>query len=421
MGVGPTLHRQGVVRNSLPDADDHDGLPRADVIRTLPTWAAPPTDLPTDHVFEYWAIAAGWPLPAVSGAEVFYVPSRGWDVKSKPYAVFVGAVDGPHRSNAPSLLPLRPVFPGFAVDALVYVVLLASIGSLCGAKQRRRRARRTARLCVRCGFDLRENTQPGCQECGFGRSRPPGAAHPAPVRPTRVAGALLLALGLGAASVVALSWGGAMVGPFGVGTTMALDPDSLAWSATTMRSATVRAVAIRSGAVDPRSGAGSTARPDPAWIASVTPTWATPAQLSDAAQILYVGAGWPWVAMKCTRLVVSIPAGWSNAYTHKYATRGVTWRQGPAHPFAAEDVIPLTPYWPGLAADAAVFTGAWLALFIIAPRCRRLVRRLRGVCPRCAGFLRPEFDGACGDCGWRPPARGAHSPEPPASAGAGAA
>jgi len=62
------------------------------------------------------------------------------------------------------LLPLRPLWPGLAMDCGLYslgwILLLVVPGAL------RRGLRRRHGLCVVCGYDLRATVEPRCPECG---------------------------------------------------------------------------------------------------------------------------------------------------------------------------------------------------------------------------------------------------------------
>ncbi|HRQ72074.1 MAG TPA: hypothetical protein PLU35_03505 [Phycisphaerales bacterium] len=61
-------------------------------------------------------------------------------------------------------LPLRPLWPGLALNAAawsaVWLVLLTAPGAI------RRRRRRARGLCEHCGYDLAGCTGPACPECG---------------------------------------------------------------------------------------------------------------------------------------------------------------------------------------------------------------------------------------------------------------
>ena len=62
------------------------------------------------------------------------------------------------------LLPLRPIWPGFAINTLFYAVLLCLF--TLGPVTTRRLIRRKRGLCIKCGYDLRHVEHEACPECG---------------------------------------------------------------------------------------------------------------------------------------------------------------------------------------------------------------------------------------------------------------
>jgi hypothetical protein len=66
------------------------------------------------------------------------------------------------------LLPVRPLFPGFAINTIFYAAVLWMLFAVPGAV--RRRVRRTRGQCASCGYSLRGHghDDPGgkCPECG---------------------------------------------------------------------------------------------------------------------------------------------------------------------------------------------------------------------------------------------------------------
>ncbi len=61
-------------------------------------------------------------------------------------------------------LPLRPTWPGFAINTLFYAAILWPL--ICGPFVLRRLIRRKRGLCVVCGYDLRHADHEACPECG---------------------------------------------------------------------------------------------------------------------------------------------------------------------------------------------------------------------------------------------------------------
>ncbi len=72
------------------------------------------------------------------------------------------------------LLPLRPIWPGFAVNTIFYAAILWPL--ICGPFVLRRHLRRKRGLCVACGYDLRHAEHEVCPECGV-VSGPAAAAN----------------------------------------------------------------------------------------------------------------------------------------------------------------------------------------------------------------------------------------------------
>ena len=64
--------------------------------------------------------------------------------------------------------PLRPIWPGFAIDTLVYGALWLGLLVGFGATKRALRTRRGH--CPQCGYDLRGDLDAGCSECGWNRA-----------------------------------------------------------------------------------------------------------------------------------------------------------------------------------------------------------------------------------------------------------
>ncbi len=106
-------------------------------------------------------IRAGWPLRAVEGASwrAAGTPTAGTP-KVTPDALVVLPANG-------LKILLRPVWPGFAINTLLYagVLWLLTLGSFTA----RRIIRRRRGLCIKCGYDLRGTEHAKCPECGWGR------------------------------------------------------------------------------------------------------------------------------------------------------------------------------------------------------------------------------------------------------------
>jgi hypothetical protein len=122
-------------------------------------------------------IVRGWPLPSIYSYEEVGLRVR----DGGPRGAFRDhggiVIPAPHRPNtgqAPFyaiVLPLKPVWPAFAVNSLLFACVVAI--PLClmrGARLvvRRRRIRRG--WCPQCGYNLRANYADGCSECGWKRA-----------------------------------------------------------------------------------------------------------------------------------------------------------------------------------------------------------------------------------------------------------
>ena len=70
-----------------------------------------------------------------------------------------------NSSGEGRLLPLRPMWPGFAINTVFYAVGLWGLFTAPFALRRRRRIRRG--LCPKCAYDLRGvESAHVCPECG---------------------------------------------------------------------------------------------------------------------------------------------------------------------------------------------------------------------------------------------------------------
>lgn len=63
------------------------------------------------------------------------------------------------------VLPLRPIWPGFAINTAFYAAILWLL--TFGSFTARRIIRRKQGRCINCGYDLRGTAQMICSECGY--------------------------------------------------------------------------------------------------------------------------------------------------------------------------------------------------------------------------------------------------------------
>jgi hypothetical protein len=124
---------------------------------------------PSGHALQ--VLEAGWPMYALAGERIFECQARSgniistrveWGIASEPQARVV--------SNRACLFPLRPVWPGFVVNAVLYAAILYlcwTLLMLLPLTLRRRRRLRCG-LCPKCGYDLRQRPSDSsvCPECG---------------------------------------------------------------------------------------------------------------------------------------------------------------------------------------------------------------------------------------------------------------
>ncbi len=64
----------------------------------------------------------------------------------------------------PRALPLRPIWPGFTINTILYAAILWLV--IPGPFALRRIIRRKRGLCVSCGYDIRHADHDACPECG---------------------------------------------------------------------------------------------------------------------------------------------------------------------------------------------------------------------------------------------------------------
>jgi hypothetical protein len=100
----------------------------------------------------------GWPFVALESAK--------WNLPDAPHRQWNHAWTLPRawQTQGAEVLPLRPLWPGFAGNTLAYGAVLAVVVFI-PAKLRRTLRRRRGR-CVKCNYDLRGLPDGPCPECG---------------------------------------------------------------------------------------------------------------------------------------------------------------------------------------------------------------------------------------------------------------
>jgi hypothetical protein len=142
--------------HQLPDA------PRA------PSWSAV-NEPPLRDAIGTWFVgvedARGWPQPAMY-SDTILAPRIGRSQFNTTINHGILIQRNPAQSGKPaSTIPLRPIWPGFAIDAVFYGAMAFAFLFGPGIVRHSLRQRRGA--CVRCGYDLRGTAAPGvCPECG---------------------------------------------------------------------------------------------------------------------------------------------------------------------------------------------------------------------------------------------------------------
>src|SRR5262245_59506918 len=120
----------------------------------------PETHVPPRTVNEYFQVAtiadSGWPLRSFHEFQICFVRAA---PHATPSAKVIEVVE---PSNDSRLIPLHPVWPGFAFNTLFYAAFLWLLFAIPFAVRRRRQAKRG--LCPDCGYPI--GTSPMCTECG---------------------------------------------------------------------------------------------------------------------------------------------------------------------------------------------------------------------------------------------------------------
>ena len=116
------------------------------------------------------AEATGWPLLAMRS---HYELGAARLNASGNYESPVRAPRGILISNGSDverrILPLRPIWPGFAINTVFYAAILWLL--TLGPFTARRMIRRKRGLCIKCGYDLRATSGGSCPECGWKHPR----------------------------------------------------------------------------------------------------------------------------------------------------------------------------------------------------------------------------------------------------------
>lgn len=121
---------------------------------------------------------AGWPLPSMEGKEHDPLSPNTTRIGESSYSAALPLptkgtfltptiTRGVTTSPYVRLLPLLPVWPGFAINTLVYALAAMTVAGLLWLV--RQALRRMRGWCPSCGYDLRRDYSIGCPECGWKR------------------------------------------------------------------------------------------------------------------------------------------------------------------------------------------------------------------------------------------------------------
>ncbi len=102
--------------------------------------------------------AYGLPLRSMSGST-----DRNWEGEAINYCCLMLPIQRLHQPFRVAL-PLRPIWPGFAINTIFYTAILWCV--TFGPFTIRRMIRHKRGLCAKCGYDLRGAMHDLCPECG---------------------------------------------------------------------------------------------------------------------------------------------------------------------------------------------------------------------------------------------------------------
>ena len=140
-----------------------------------------PRPAPSARISAWWtflhAVRAGWPAESMSGIVVDHrawrrssIPPSGRGASSLHFDGCSGfsGFNTSHALMVPTsprrFLPLRPLWPGFTINTLLYAAVLWLL--ICGPFALRRFLRVRRGLCPKCAYPMGESSV--CTECGCG-------------------------------------------------------------------------------------------------------------------------------------------------------------------------------------------------------------------------------------------------------------
>ena len=127
-----------------------------------------------DQPAQEWVLSSGWPFRSMFIERHRILPREPcyglWKVSVSQWTWDDGWpipawMPGSERGQlGVSGLPLKPIWPGFAINTVFYAGVLWLLFAAPFALRRRRRIKRG--LCPKCAYDLRGCTGDACPECG---------------------------------------------------------------------------------------------------------------------------------------------------------------------------------------------------------------------------------------------------------------
>ncbi len=155
-----------------------DASPKPPAESLVPGWAAvirPHGEYSLGR-YRWVADARGWPMLSMwGGAKTRNIGwmSGGW-VEREAHPIRAILIQPDDEDDAwmaerSKLIPLAPIFSGFAINTLLYgtVLWLLCVAPLAPFRVRRY-LRRKRGHCIKCGYDLRHAAHEVCPECGAG-------------------------------------------------------------------------------------------------------------------------------------------------------------------------------------------------------------------------------------------------------------
>jgi hypothetical protein len=173
--VGSSATREPPPRGNLPanaTQQEIDAWMRGQAVREprdiveVPSWsraARPPTAGDYESP-QLWEDARGWPMRSLAA----FVGEGGTFRAGLRIGGTAGALGFPRG------LPLKPLWPGFAANTVLYAAILWLL--IPGPFALRRLIRRGRGRCPACGYDLKHAAHESCPECGAGSSSPTGSS-----------------------------------------------------------------------------------------------------------------------------------------------------------------------------------------------------------------------------------------------------